>query len=83
MTKDAFASFEPRSSVALLPVVLASPGEQRSPELAAQGAANVQVRRERLALSVRQELVDRPAETGSPVGAYLNTAGRRYCSDTG
>ena len=54
--------------------MLTSPGERRSPELAAQGAANAGVRRERLALSVRQESVDRPAETGSPVSAYLNTA---------
>ena len=108
LTKDAFASFEPRSSVALLPVVssrgtaaragrgtggpsrssapcadcprepqapslLASPGERRSPELAAHSAANVRVRRECLALSVRQESVDRAAETGSPVGAYLKS----------
>ena len=56
------------------PSWLASPGERRSPELAAHSAANVRVRRERLALSVRQESVNRPAETGSSVSAYLNTA---------
>ena len=85
------ASFEPRSSVASLPVVssrgvaaragrgtsgpsrLASPGERRSPELAAHSAANAGVRPERLALSVRQGSVDRPAETGSLVSTYLNT----------
>ena len=102
------ASFEPCSSVALLPAVssrgtaaragrgtagpsrssahgadcrrepqapspLASPGERRSPELAAQGAANVRVRRERLALSVRQDSVDCPAETDRLARAYLNT----------
>ena len=113
LTKDAFASFESCSSVALLPMVssrgaaaragrgtagpsrssvhgadcprepqapslLASPGERRSPELAAQGAANVRGRRERLALSVRQDSVSYPAETDRLAGAYLNTppAGR-------
>ena len=70
--------FEPRSSVALLPVVLASPGERRSPELAAHSAANVRVRRECLALSVRQDPAGQPAEIGSSVGAYLNTATTRY-----
>ena len=45
------------------PSRLASPGERRSPELAAHSAANVRVRRERLALSVRQDSVDCPAET--------------------
>ena len=40
--------------------VLASPGRDRPP----------------LALLIRQDSVDRPAETGSPVSAYLNTAFR-------
>ena len=94
------ASFEPCSSVALLPAVssrgsaaragrgtsspswLASPGERSSPELAAHNAANVQVRREHLALSVRQDSIGHPAETDRLAGAYLNTAvtGRRNFS---
>ena len=74
------ASFEPRASVALLPAVLASPGERRSPELAALCAANVRVRREYLALSVRQDSVDYPAETGRLAGVYLNTGEPvRFC----
>ena len=56
------------------PSLLASPGERRSPELATQGAANVRGRRERLALSVRQDSVGCPAETDWFAGAYLNTA---------
>ena len=70
------ASFEPRSSVALLPVVLASPGERRSPELAAHSAANIRVRRECLALSVRQDSIGCPAETDRLARAYLNTASK-------
>ena len=65
-----------------------SPRRSRLPGLAALlgrvapcGACIVRVRRERLALSVRQESVDRPAEISSSVGAYLNTAGVRQCSD--
>ena len=68
------ASFEPRSSVASLPMVLASPGERRSPELAAHSAANVRVRREYLALPVRQDSISYPAETDRLAGAYLNAA---------
>ena len=56
------------------PSLLASPGERRSPELAAPSAANVRVRRECLALSVRQDSIDCPAETDRLAGAYLNTA---------
>ena len=41
------------------------------------GACVVRVCRERLALSVRQESVDRRAETGSSFSAYLNTAETR------
>ena len=52
----------------------ASPGERRSPELAAHSAANVRVRREYLALSVRQDPVGQPAETDLLDGPYLNTA---------
>ena len=70
------ASFEPRASAAVRSIVLASPGEHRSPELAAHSAANAGVRRACLDLSVRQELIDWPAETDSSGGAYLNTAGR-------
>ena len=58
-----------------------SPRHARLPGLAALlgrvapcGACVVRVRRACLALSVRQELVDRPAETGLPVSFYLNTA---------
>ena len=42
------------------PSRLASPGRDRPP----------------LALLIRQDSVDRPAETGSPISAYLNTAFR-------
>ena len=56
------------------PSLRASPGERRSPELAALCAANVRVRRECLALSVRQDLAGQPAETDSLDGLYLNTA---------
>ena len=86
------ASFEPRSSVVLLPAVssrgnaaragrgtegpspLATPGERRSPELAAHSAANVRVRRECLALSIHQDSVSQPAEADPLDGPYLNTA---------
>ena len=44
------------------PSLLASSGHRRAP----------------LALSVRQDSIDRPAETGSPVSAYLNTALNSY-----
>ena len=83
ITEDRRSS-ERRASVALLPVVLASPGEHRSPELAAHSAANVRVRRERLALLVRQDSVGCPAETDRLARAYLNTtAGPAERSSTG
>ena len=40
------------------------------------GACVVRVRRERLALSVRQDSIGYPAETDRLAGAYLNTAGK-------
>ena len=52
------------------PSLLASPGERRSPELAAHSAANVRGRRECLARSVRQDSASSPAETWL-AGRYL------------
>ena len=60
------------------PSLRASPGERRSPELAAQGAANVQVRRECLALSVHQDQAGQPAETSA---GWSLSEHRRVVSD--
>ena len=91
------ASFEPRFSVASLPMMssrgsaaragrgtagpslLASPGERRSPELAAQGAANVRVRRECRGLSgffARLQPAVRPVRAGEVAAALIQSRSR-------